>query len=354
MKIQCYGYFHTLGSIPIVASNWIKVLAKHHDVKVHDYYDEGNRFDSIKQYMGDHETLAPVGIFFGYPSIMKKSGMLVNKHKYKIGVFTTETKISYLEKSYLDQVMWNRICIPSEYCKSLYSMSMYFKRIMVVQHGVNDVFTQERTERIARDNDPFSFLYVFQNSETGGSVIRKNLDALLEAFAMIRKKHNCSLIIKTGSNFPFDVTSMEEKHPGVIIITRHFSLNEMVALYRSHHAYINPTRAEGFGMTPLEAMACGVPVISTIHSGLTEFLNEGNCIPIKHVPGTAKDTFRYATNDGTIFRVETEDIKNAMIECMTNYERYSEIAKKNVENVKENYSWEKVLSGILDILKQMG
>lgn len=351
MKIQCYGYFHTLGSIPIVASNWIKVLAKYHDVKVLDYYDEGNRFESIKQYMGAHEGGAQVGIFFGYPSIMKKSGLVANKHNYKIGVFTTETKISYLEKSYLDQIMWNRICVPSEYCVPLYSMSMYFRRIIVVRHGINDVFF---TDPGVSKRDPFSFLYIFQNSETGGSVIRKNLDALLEAYNIVTKKHKCLLTIKTSSNFPFDIPSMEAKHPGVTILTRHLSLNEMNVLYRVHHAYVNPTRAEGFGMTPMEAMACNLPIVSPIHSGLAEFLNETNCIPIKYQQGTAKDTFRYATNDGVIFRVEPKDIAESMMECITNYEHHKENAKNNAKHAKENFSWEKALSGILDMLKQMG
>lgn len=353
MKIQCYGYFHTLGSIPIVASNWIKVLAKYHDVKVFDYYGEGNRFESIAQYMGTHEGKAPAGIFFGYPSIMKKSGLLANKHNYKIGVFTTEAKISSLEKSYLDQIQWNRIYVPSEYCKSMYSMSNYSRKIVVAQHGVSDAFMQKPDPEPAKLN-PFTFLYVFQNSETGGSVLRKNVLHLLDAFKIVKKNHDCRMTIKTSSTLPLDIPSIEKEYPGVSVSIRHFPLREMNLFYRTHHAYVNPTKAEGFGMTPLEAMACGIPVVSVIHSGMTEFLNEGNCVPIKYQQGTIKDTFRFATNDGIIFKVEAQDIANAMIDCITNYEKHLQIAKGNAEFVKGNYSWEKVLSVVLESLRQMG
>jgi alpha-1,3-rhamnosyl/mannosyltransferase len=44
-------------------------------------------------------------------------------------------------------------------------------------------------------------------------------------------------------------------------------------LYRGARLYIYPSLAEGFGFPPLEAMACGVPVIATLGSSLEENLH---------------------------------------------------------------------------------
>ncbi|MBM3571383.1 MAG: glycosyltransferase family 4 protein, partial [Alphaproteobacteria bacterium] len=46
----------------------------------------------------------------------------------------------------------------------------------------------------------------------------------------------------------------------------------IAGLYTSCQAFVAPTRAEGWGLPIIEAMACDLPVIATGYSGLTEFL----------------------------------------------------------------------------------
>ena len=50
-------------------------------------------------------------------------------------------------------------------------------------------------------------------------------------------------------------------------------LNELVRLYRSHDVFLFPSRiVEGLGVVNCEAMACGLPVIGTAHSGSAEVI----------------------------------------------------------------------------------
>ena len=49
----------------------------------------------------------------------------------------------------------------------------------------------------------------------------------------------------------------------------------LVSLYQSHHYVIQPSRVEGFGMVPLEALCCGVPVVLTAGTGHLEYLTGG-------------------------------------------------------------------------------
>ena len=46
------------------------------------------------------------------------------------------------------------------------------------------------------------------------------------------------------------------------------------ALYAGAEAYITASRSEGFGFTPLEAMACGTPVVSSAAGSLPEVLGD--------------------------------------------------------------------------------
>ena len=55
-----------------------------------------------------------------------------------------------------------------------------------------------------------------------------------------------------------------------------------VYLYDSHDHWARKGRTEGFGLPPLEAMACGCRVFATIHGGLTDYLEPGvNCEQIR-------------------------------------------------------------------------
>lgn len=61
----------------------------------------------------------------------------------------------------------------------------------------------------------------------------------------------------------------------------------IVEFYRSCHVFVYPSLVEGFGLPPLEAMACGTPVILTDSGGVREYAQDGeNCILVR--PGSAE------------------------------------------------------------------
>ena len=70
--------------------------------------------------------------------------------------------------------------------------------------------------------------------------------------------------------------------PEIVLIEEDLPFNKRGSVYTSADCYVHPLRAEGFGMTILEAMACGLPVIATNWSGPADFLSPLWSYAIRH------------------------------------------------------------------------
>ncbi len=66
------------------------------------------------------------------------------------------------------------------------------------------------------------------------------------------------------------------EHPDVHIVDRYVSASEKNSMIASADCYVSLHRAEGFGLTPAEAMCMGKPVIATRYGGNLEFMNDRN------------------------------------------------------------------------------
>jgi alpha-1,3-rhamnosyl/mannosyltransferase len=91
----------------------------------------------------------------------------------------------------------------------------------------------------------------------------KNLPLLLEAFKMVRQTHPNAQLVIAGD----DPRHPEVRHAaaglpeGSIVLPGRLPESAVPDLYRGAAAVVLPSRAEGFGLPVIEAMACGVPVI---------------------------------------------------------------------------------------------
>ena len=101
---------------------------------------------------------------------------------------------------------------------------------------------------------------------------RKNLQRLIEAFAILKTQYSeLKLVIagKLGWNYG-RVVELAKKHG--VIITGYINEGDRYSLLRNALVYVQPSITEGFGLPVLEAMAAGVPVVSSSGGALEEII----------------------------------------------------------------------------------
>lgn len=108
----------------------------------------------------------------------------------------------------------------------------------------------------------------------------KNLTGVIRAFYKIRKERGFegSLVIagKRDDRYPEPYNLVESLGLNKrVIFTGFIEKNKLPLLYNACNLFIYPSYYEGFGLPPIEAMACGLPVIASIASSLPEVIGDG-------------------------------------------------------------------------------
>jgi glycosyltransferase involved in cell wall biosynthesis len=139
--------------------------------------------------------------------------------------------------------------------------------IFVTPLGVSDRFSPiHNTEDLARISEKYNLpdkfiLYL------GLIEPRKNLTSLLEAFQkVLQDESSYNLVIAGAKGWHFrKVFEMAAHHDfeGKVHFPGYIADEDLAGIYNLADLFIYPSTYEGFGLPPLEAMACGTPVITT-------------------------------------------------------------------------------------------
>jgi glycosyltransferase involved in cell wall biosynthesis len=147
------------------------------------------------------------------------------------------------------------------------------ERLAIVPLGVNIDFLRP-AER--HRGGPFRFLFV------GKWETRKFVDGLVRAFANeFSPEEPVELVLHAHNPYRSGFSaSAELQRLGIasarVKISERASRRALRELYQSADCFVCPTRAEGWGLPVLEAMACGIPAIVTRYSAPTDFVTDDN------------------------------------------------------------------------------
>jgi glycosyltransferase involved in cell wall biosynthesis len=112
---------------------------------------------------------------------------------------------------------------------------------------------------------------------------RKNLNVLLDAYRKIIGSAGLEpqLVIAGKKGWLTDDLFGRLRELGIkdrVHFTGYLPDNDLCALYSSCRIFIYPSKYEGFGLPPLEAMACGAVVIASSTPAVTEVVEDAACL----------------------------------------------------------------------------
>ena len=170
---------------------------------------------------------------------------------------------------------------------------------------------------------------------------RKNLVGVLKAFNLLKKDPGFKdlKLVKVGkpggkeANYRAKTMKIVE---GLgltyeVIFTGIVPESALPAYYSGAAVFVLPSLYEGFGLTPLEAMSCGCPVITSNTSSLPEVVDSAGITVDPH---------------------DTEGLAKAMRQVLTDNKLRDEMIRKGLERAKE-FSWEKTAEQTQEVYNEV-
>ncbi len=141
-------------------------------------------------------------------------------------------------------------------------------------------------------------------------------------------------------------------HPQMEVIEGELSELEWLALMRDSQAFVFPSRGEGFGLPPREAVLTGLPVIATEWLGLWDVNEWGWTLPVAEMRPAQFD-FWEANAEGALWaEPDKTALDKAMLHVFHNYPMALAYARRGRKHLLAHYSWQCVGEQIAALVRE--
>lgn len=129
---------------------------------------------------------------------------------------------------------------------------------------------------------------------------RKNLIGLLDAFARLAPTTDAELVVVGGQGWLYDETLARVAALGLTGRVRFAGFvpdEDLPRWYNAATVFVYPSLYEGFGLPPLEALACGVPTVTSAGTAMAEVVGDAALLADPRDPGALAAALRRALDD---------------------------------------------------------
>lgn len=284
---------------------------------------------------------APIELAFNQP-IYDTFGHTPGQHR----IILTPWESSGLPEGWLEKFHEaDEVWATSQTVKRWYEEAGVKGDITVYPHGISKIWTDARKRRRASSR-PLRFLYVGSPApRKGGQMVYDafienfgndpNYQLTIKAYGMteIRHKVNGRIVAEAGA-FSENITVLKDM----------VSTEEMVEIFKSHDVMVYPSYGEGWGLIPFQAMATGMPTISTAawadyhHLMVPELKVDSKVIPSPwpHI------------HPGNMFEPSYDNVVESMRWVADNFETAAGIAYKNSYLLEKEYDWTNITQKVFE------
>lgn len=178
-------------------------------------------------------------------------------------------------------------------------------RVVSTSEGIDDRFRplkiSPEQEMVLRRRYSLTRKFVLY---TGGIDYRKNIEGLIEAYALLpyslRREHQLAIVGKSENPDRRRLQLLARRaglQDGELVLTGFVPDEELVALYNLCALFVFPSLHEGFGLPPLEAMACGAPAIGSNATSIPEVIGWDEALFDPRDPKTMAAKMQQALTD---------------------------------------------------------
>lgn len=222
------------------------------------------------------------------------------------------------------------------------------EKIKIYEHGVD---AQTWIPKKRGKNDVIRFLHVDSGSP------RKRADMAIEAF---KKAFGSSLDYELTLKYSHHDPSAKNWFDPVILanhgewegtnirhIRENISLEALVNLFHYHDVLVYPSEGEGFGLIPLQALATGMPVISTGRwCSYEKYFNE-NIIESELGVSPIVETY---TRFGDVVLPSLDSLVYQMKKVVEDFDKQADLFYKQIPTVIQDYDWQRRTDLAMDSL----
>ena len=212
-----------------------------------------------------------------------------------------------------------------------FSKKEIIKHFNVPENKIEVVYNAVSQEFIDLSNNNYQNNYGKYILAVSSLNPRKNFTSLIQAFNKLKFKDIKLLIVGEQNNIYANpqLKNIMLDNPN-IIFTGYLTDKEIAGLYKNAKLFVFPSLYEGFGIQPLEAMACGCPTVVSNAASIPEVCADAS----------------YYVNPSDI-----NSIAEGIYEVLKSDYLQSELRNKGFERIKA-FSWENSAEKYVDIIKE--
>jgi glycosyltransferase involved in cell wall biosynthesis len=231
----------------------------------------------------------------------------------------------------------NRLITISNYSKQdiVSTFEVDPAKIDVIQLGINSFFKPSAAEEIKITRQRYSqnedyFLFV------GTLHPRKNIIRLMEAFELFKEQNPCNTKLLISGKEMYKTKEMHTlrqsmKYKDDVIFTGRLNNSDLQQVYGAALALCFVPYFEGFGLPPIEAMQCDIPVICSNVTSMPEVVNDAALL---------------------VDPYNVDEIRDAMMQIKNDSSLRNELVRKGRIR-KEQFSWNKTADQVWESLQKV-